>query len=96
MNPAIGKVGGTGRIWIVIDGRGYKSYFTDVDPNTDRISVIREANTNGIWCWQDWDISKTKTLTYMNAGAILGFQFPEEGIRNDEVNTSEETAAAKV
>lgn len=97
MNPAVGEIGGIGRVWIfTILDKYVASYFTDVDPKTTRATIIREANTNGVWCWQDWDTSKTKTLTYLNAGSILGFKFPEEGTQHDEVNPSEETAAAKV
>lgn len=83
MNPALELVGNPGRVWIL--AKNGKKYYTDVNPKHQRMTVIREANTNGVWCWEAWNLNQRLGLTYLNNSAILGFEFrrniefPEEG-----------------
>lgn len=83
MNPAIGKVGGDGVIRVTVSTNPSIRLFTKVDPETTRTQVIREANTNGMWAFpisllNIVETIKRKHLTFIQAGSIILFEFPEE------------------
>lgn len=71
VNPHVQPVGGSGYVFLTT---AFGKYRAQVPPETQRVTIIREANTNGVWAFPVEDFSE-KRLTFVQAGAILAFEF---------------------
>ena len=89
VNPNIQEVGGTGIVFLITK---FGRYAALVPPDEKRVTIIREACTNGAWATPT-DIgghqsySERNRLTFIRPDAILGFEFAG-GLQHDETHNS--------